>query len=162
MNKLCLFLPSDIVHRRRMRDGQFQKLWILNLPLMLTYKFSASHFFTRQKSILVEEIQPHKEQIDSRKRWVDLLYSYNYSSVVQLEIYILFVKCSENWNDIQSNAENFKTGKNWSLNWPFIVDVMHAMQWFPAKCFYDIFSCVCSFCFQENGKIFECHRWHVQ
>ena len=82
-----------------------QKLWILNLPLMLTYKFSASHFFTRQKSNL-------EEQIDSKKRWVDLLSLYSYSSVFQLKVYILFVKSSEDWNDVQSNAEKSKTGKN--------------------------------------------------
>ena len=79
---------------------------------MLTYKFSASHFFTRQKSILEEQIQPYNEQIDSRKRWVDLLNPYSYSCAIQLEIDILFVKLSENWNDLQSNAEKSKTGKN--------------------------------------------------
>ena len=39
---------------------------------------------------------------------------------------------------------------------------MHTLQWLPAKCNHYIFSCVCSFCFQENGKIFECHHFHVQ
>ena len=79
---------------------------------MPTDKFSASHVFTRQKCFLEEQIQPHNEQIDSKKRWVDLLNLYSYSSVVQLEVYILFVKSSEDWNDIQSNAEKSKTGKN--------------------------------------------------
>ena len=51
----------------------------------------------------------------------------------------MFGKLSENWNDIQSNAEKSKTGKNWSLDWPFIVDVIHTMQWFPAKCYHCIF-----------------------
>ena len=40
------------------------------------------------------------------------------------------MKLSENWNDIQSSAVKSKTGKNWSLNWPFIVDVTYTMQWF--------------------------------